>query len=460
MFCTNCGKQIPDDSLFCEHCGTKNDLNFKSAAPQPKKADEKVDKPKETVNEQPSVTPNVNVEPKKPMSKKAKMGLFGGIGAGILAIIIIIIIAVTPKTINIGKFIVFDLSGYDGYGRASAYIDWDAFEQQYRNKISFTNQVQNNSFGLTNLVNPVDVVKSNVYLEQSSFDYLSNGDTVTVNVVVSDEIQMELKNKFGNLSASFSISGLGELTKIDLLSVLEEPYVTFSGPNTQTYAKPKYKGEENSTYEDNGLVISVVGNGDSKSINIVKDNQLLSSAQYIVEEDGPFSNGDVVTLRVTGIDGLLEQGYGPKENSIKVPVADRPELITDESMLSAESIRGFVTLYVYRLNTEYGYTPYSDDCYRNETTNNAFAMVAKSSTVTDSPFSVLIDFSYERAYPGYRRTYTTNYNRYMIMHNVFVDNNCLDCTSYEAENYWRYDNIWDFINDNSNEYDFIQLKLD
>lgn len=23
MFCTNCGKQIADDSVFCEHCGTK-----------------------------------------------------------------------------------------------------------------------------------------------------------------------------------------------------------------------------------------------------------------------------------------------------------------------------------------------------------------------------------------------------------------------------------------------------
>ena len=30
MFCTNCGKQIPNDSVFCEFCGTKID-NAKAA---------------------------------------------------------------------------------------------------------------------------------------------------------------------------------------------------------------------------------------------------------------------------------------------------------------------------------------------------------------------------------------------------------------------------------------------
>lgn len=461
MFCTNCGKKIADDSVFCEFCGAKIDLDTKSESSTQKEVTKEVvaDKPKEaTVQPAPTVNnanTTVNAVPKEPMSKKKKIGLFAGIGAAVVLLIVVVIFAVTPKTIKMDKFIVFESSGYDGYGNASAYIDWDAFAAQYGNKISFTNQAREQSFGLSNFVNPVDTLKSNVSLEQSSFNYLSNGDTVTVNVEVNPEALMYIKNKFSNLSITYSISGLGELTKIDLLSVLNDPYVKFSGPNGKTYATPNYKNGDESTYTDGDLTISVENNYNDKSIKIVKDNQLLSTLNYYIEEEGPFSNNDVVTLRLYGVEGLIENGYGPKEDDIKVTVSDRPEILADTSGVSEDTVRGFVSTYVYLKNISSGYEPYSSHCYKNEKSGCAFAMIAKPSTVTDSPASILIDYSYDYAYLGYKdKEYTSKNSGYMVLYNPYIDGNSLDCVNIDVT---TYSDVWRFIDSHSSEYDFIQL---
>ncbi len=42
MFCSNCGKEIPKDSKFCNNCGTKNDLVIIENANPPRKSDEDI----------------------------------------------------------------------------------------------------------------------------------------------------------------------------------------------------------------------------------------------------------------------------------------------------------------------------------------------------------------------------------------------------------------------------------
>lgn len=48
MFCTNCGKQIVDDSVFCEHCGTKTTVK------EPVKVDTEITEKEEDVSGKPS----------------------------------------------------------------------------------------------------------------------------------------------------------------------------------------------------------------------------------------------------------------------------------------------------------------------------------------------------------------------------------------------------------------------
>lgn len=79
MFCSNCGKQIPDNTKFCNHCGTQQQIveNTESA-------------PKTTENQQ-TVADTPTQKPKKVPKKKAN---------------IFIVLAVMLCTFLIGKFVI------------------------------------------------------------------------------------------------------------------------------------------------------------------------------------------------------------------------------------------------------------------------------------------------------------------------------------------------------------------
>lgn len=451
MFCPNCGKQIDDDSVFCEFCGSKIEPLEQTPNVNPVNNITGIN---QTVIPQP-------VQPKAPMSKKTKMSIIIGVACAVAVIVAFVIYSVVPKTIKLDKFVSFESSGYDGYGEVYADFDWDAFEKEYGSKISLTNQAKQQQAFLGYYGNPVDLVNDYVSFDWNHFGALSNGDEVVVNIIVDEELPQYVKNKFTGLTCSFVVSGLEELTKIDILSTLNEPYVTFRGPNSLSYPIVNYK-EKGFSYTDNnsGLIISVDESYNSSYIKVVKDNQLITSLDFIVEEDGPFSNGDTVTLRLADVSSLLSLGYSPAEDNVKVTVENRPELITDKDAMVEDSIKGYIIKYIYLKNKNDGYKEYSDHCYRNEECYSAYMMKAKESTITDAPVSVLIDFGYEYVYPGYKTTYTTQYYSYMLMKNPYIDNNEMDCVDYETNTYsysWYYDNIADFIEQNSDEYEFIQI---
>ena len=79
MFCSNCGKQIPDNTKFCNHCGAQQQIvgNTESA-------------PKTTVN-QPEIADTPTQQPKKAPKKKAN---------------IFIVLAVVLCAFIIGKFVI------------------------------------------------------------------------------------------------------------------------------------------------------------------------------------------------------------------------------------------------------------------------------------------------------------------------------------------------------------------
>lgn len=79
MFCSNCGKQIPDNTKFCNHCGTQQQIveNTESA-------------PKTTENQQ-KIADTPTQQPKKTPKKKAN---------------IFIVLAVVLCAFLIGKFVI------------------------------------------------------------------------------------------------------------------------------------------------------------------------------------------------------------------------------------------------------------------------------------------------------------------------------------------------------------------
>ncbi len=134
MFCESCGAKIEDNALFCESCGAKlnNDQEVpvaEVAQPENPAAAEQVAQPEASAQavEVPVAAPK---KEKKPIPKK--YFLFGGIGAGVLAAIIIALIIIIPllNRVDISKYIDIDFSTYYGEnyynGKLNVSVDYDA----------------------------------------------------------------------------------------------------------------------------------------------------------------------------------------------------------------------------------------------------------------------------------------------------------------------------------------------
>ena len=114
MFCPNCGKQLPDDSTFCEHCGAKIEPEQPqgvSSAPAQSPVQPSVQTPVPSQPAQPS--------PLTEFVKKNKKMV--GLGAGVLVLLIAVVafIATRPQKVKLEDYVSVDFSGYDTMGNAT-----------------------------------------------------------------------------------------------------------------------------------------------------------------------------------------------------------------------------------------------------------------------------------------------------------------------------------------------------
>ena len=116
--------------------------------------------------------------------KKLPKNLIFGI-AGAMAAFLIILIAVlamnSSKVIDLNKYIIFESSGYDGYGQASINIDWAKLEKDYGKKIKFSSKGKKEYGVLTYAFEPVYVLHDAVSgVELDKTKKLSNGERLSI----------------------------------------------------------------------------------------------------------------------------------------------------------------------------------------------------------------------------------------------------------------------------------------
>ena len=99
MFCPNCGTENTNDAKTCRNCGA-------SLAPEA----------------------NTPSKPKKEVPKGA-IGLL--VGAAVVVVLVCVLFINASKTINLNKYLVFEQSGVNGYGRV--YIDFD--KEKFASKV-------------------------------------------------------------------------------------------------------------------------------------------------------------------------------------------------------------------------------------------------------------------------------------------------------------------------------------
>lgn len=264
MFCENCGTENDNSAKFCRGCGKpltggsqgkktilpENDQNREAQRGAAPMFDQKAGQAAEKI-------------------KQIPKGALIGAGVGIVALIAVIGIAVSGgKTIHMDKYLTVETTGYDGYGRASVSIDWDAIEEKYGKKLTFTNAARKEYGGFTKMMSPVDVIQEHVSVELDTYSGLSNGDEIAYAWEVDEEISDLVKCKVKYKDSSISVSRLEEIGTFDGFAGLE---VEFTGIAPNGKANLNYTGSDMNYSDFQCDKTSGLSNGDTVTVTIDED---------------------------------------------------------------------------------------------------------------------------------------------------------------------------------------------
>lgn len=244
--------------MFCKHCGTENENNTKFC----RECEQPLTEQKE--QETSEVSSEKSEESLSDKIKKIPRNLLMAVCAGSVVLIVSLCVLLgTGKSIDMNKYVTTEVSGYDGYGTARVAIDWDAVEEKYGNKLSFTGEAGKAFGGLVNLMSPMDALQDCVRIDVENNSGLSNGDTVSYTWKINEDIAKMLKCKIKCKDDSFKVSDLEKAETFDAFNELE---VKFTGIAPEGKVQFNYTGSE------------------------------LRSSDFHCDKSQELSNGDIITI--------------------------------------------------------------------------------------------------------------------------------------------------------------------
>ena len=360
MTCKNCGANNPDDAKFCTVCGTplnennnqkfKNDpsgneryssagngnRNFRQTGnayvpPQGEGHENNFRQQGYAANAASRQTGQANNPYRQaqavnygqgamiPRKKNKSLMIIIGAAAVLVLMFAFLIIRLNARpTINLDKYLVIETNGYDGYGRANVYVNWNAIENKYGKKLRLKGNGANTSGGTA-----LSQLRDNVYVNCDKYDHLSNGDKIAYTWDVSDSISDNVKVKLKYKNGKHKVS---KLEKLDTFDAFADVAVTFEG------------------YAPDGTV-SFTYNGDE-----------LNSGDFSCDKTGGLSNGDVI--KITWDDSNIEAvamrlGKVPASAEREYTVSGLNEYVGTYADLSEDFIK---TLRSEAEDTIYAYT--------------------------------------------------------------------------------------------------------
>lgn len=339
MFCTNCGKQLPEEAKVCTNCGTRLEYiqtnnvsqdSLTSANSSPvQQASTTAENPSESLQKSavlvseppasqeipapapapaPTPAPVPNAAPASQgipayapqaavpapagpggVKKNNKALIFGGIGLGVLiigAFIAIVLILNLSNRIDLTKYIDVTVDGYNGYGRVTYEIDTEKMLNEiYKvdsiGELSSAKDIQTLS-QLSNVTFDVD----------GSIKNVSNGDKVTIKIKNLEAIQKKTGLSFnGNDTIEYTVEGLEEPSSFSANDIFEASFVGFNGA-----------GCVELTINDDKLPFNMKSSwGNSITVNDYYYLNIKTS-----ENEGKLSNGDEFKVTLAEDDNLSD----------------------------------------------------------------------------------------------------------------------------------------------------------
>lgn len=241
MFCSQCGKENPDGTKICKHCGQEIIITGSN------RSDVQASQTDPTLQtiQTPQVAQKANPKIDFKNIDKAKLKKYGIIGGGALVVIIlaIIIIASATSKVSIKKYAADELefSGINGYGtvKIGDLIDYDALNNDIKKKNkkpSAISSLLGDSYDWY-YSDARDYITYECTSENNGT--LSNGDKVIITVKI-DQDRMKSDPGFSKkisggdeVELKYEVSGLEDGTAIDVFDAVESVVIdTTSGYNS------------------------------------------------------------------------------------------------------------------------------------------------------------------------------------------------------------------------------------
>lgn len=287
-YCGECGNQIPYGSRVCSVCGmpVADDIYAESQ----NNSDDK------------NFSISIN-------SKYLRYII--GIPVVAVALIIFAVVSLgkiseNARTINLDEYVVIKSEGYDGFGTASASIDWDGIEKKYGSKIKINSEIQNQYGGLVTLMKPMDYLKAAVNVSLDKNTGLANGDVIKYTLTVDEGVYKTLNCK---LEYENGTKKINTLQTVETFDVFEDLEVKFEGCSPNGTVSFNYVGE-------------------------ILDNQ-----DFVCDKNKGLQNGDIITISLKN-ENASEYAEAfqkiPKSTSKEYKVSGLKEYIISYSQISDE----------------------------------------------------------------------------------------------------------------------------
>lgn len=258
--------------MFCKHCGTENENNTKFC----RECGQPLTEQKE--QETSELSSEKSEESLSDKIKKIPRNLLMAVCAGSVVLIALLCVLLgSGKSIDMNKYVTVEVSGYDGYGTARVAVDWDAVEEKYGNKLSFTGEAGKAFGGLVNLMSPMDALQDCVRIDVENNSGLSNGDMVSYTWKINQDIAKMLKCKIKCKDDSFKVSDLEKAETFDAFSELE---VEFTGIAPEGKVQFNYTGSELRSSDFHCDKSKDLSNGDMITISL-NDSQVSFWAEQL-----------------------------------------------------------------------------------------------------------------------------------------------------------------------------------
>ena len=207
--------------------------------------------------------------------KKRTLSIFA-----VLALILsmVFVLSGCTKKIKLEDYVYIEVTGANGYGKATVEIDWEKIQMDFGDKVDNTDQASY-CFSRYGDYTLADAISEAVTYKLSKYDRLSNGDTITMTWEPDvDKYLSAFDVELSYDDIEYTVEGLEEVTKFDAFSSIN---VTFEGVSPNGYAKISVT--ENSEFDSYDLSIdksSGLSNGDKIKVTISEDAIIEHIEQY------------------------------------------------------------------------------------------------------------------------------------------------------------------------------------